>query len=538
MSQFSEHLQPVLAEDGRSKHELKWHNMASTLLAKQTEHLSWDHANRAGRERRASRNTDGEQTLRFNDTFTDNTFLSRFVVGPDSRVQLIWAGIASLLIVWDMFTIPLELFPLPKESPGELMALRILVPLHLIFGLQIRGAIEMRPRSLGRHYLRSWLLMDVLLILVDTAIFSLELIQASSSSPLFRSGRLVRILRMVRLVRLLRVAKLEREFMLLANHFLSAYTVMALKIVWYLVLMLSVNHLIACCWYAVGSWTTSLGNWLQRSNIDEADFAQSYVAAIHWTLTQFTPSTNPIAPDNGWERFYAIWVILLAMACFSSFLGSIGSSVNSMRMARNEELMQSAKLERFFMERNLSVELFSKDQSFFISVCHHSMRENVCKLGQDVFLPNTKCNHAYILESGSLEYNVHRLAPTHCEADGGNNILCLPAIWAEWEHTGRLFAANGLCYYISDCAQVCKAAGNFGGEMFEFLKILGLLIVGRIEALYDRGEIVTDVLFDYEVDIPNFVQRAENFACMKIAQSERTDFFKNKESTKTKSIEC
>ena len=27
-------------------------------------------------------------------------------------------------------------------------------------------------------------------------------------------------------------------------------------------------------------------------------------------------------------------------------------------------------------------------------------------------------------------------------------------------------------------------------------------IVGRIEDLYDRGEIVTDVLFDYEVDAP------------------------------------
>lgn len=62
--------------------------------------------------------------------------------------------------------------------------------------------------------------------------------------------------------------------------------------------------------------------------------------------------------------------------------------------------------------------------------------------------------------------------------------------------------------------------------MFEFLKILGLLIVGRIEDLYDRGEIVTDVLFDYEVDIPDFVQRAENFACLKTAQSERTDFLK------------
>ncbi|CAE7362270.1 KCNH6 [Symbiodinium microadriaticum] len=500
-------------------------------------------------------------------------------------------GLATILIIWDMFTIPLELFPLRKSTVEVVDAVSLVsfiywvvdVPLHLIFGLQIGGAIEMRPRFLGRHYLRSWFLMDVFLIMIDTVIASLELIQASSSNPLFRSGRLVRILRMVRLVRLLRVAKLEREFMLLANHFLSAYTVMALKIVWYLMLMLAVNHLIACCWYGVGSWTTTLGNWLQRANIDETDFAQSYVAAMHWSLTQFTPSTNPIAPDNGWERFYAIWVILLAMACFSSFLGSIGSSVNSMRMARNEELMQSAKLERFFMERNLSVELFSKvksairadglvkirlceddvtlmrsiperfkiqlhtemfwsslmecriwpswkhreDKSFFISVCHHSMRENVCKLGQDVFLPNTKCNHAYILQSGSLEYNVHRLAPTHCEADGDNNVLCLPAIWAEWEHTGRLFAAAGLCYYISvDCAQVCKAAGSFGGEMFEFLKILGLLIVGRIEDLYDRGEIVTDVLFDYEVDIPDFVQRAENFACLKTAQSERTDFLK------------
>ena len=29
---------------------------------------------------------------------------------------------------------------------------------------------------------------------------------------------------------------------------------------------------------------------------------ESYVAAMHWSLTQFTPATNPIAPENGWER--------------------------------------------------------------------------------------------------------------------------------------------------------------------------------------------------------------------------------------------
>ena len=45
------------------------------------------------------------------------------------------------------------------------------------------------------------------------------------------------------------------------------------------------------------------------------------------TRTQFTPSTNNIAPANALERSFAVFVILLAMGFFSSQLGheQIGS---------------------------------------------------------------------------------------------------------------------------------------------------------------------------------------------------------------------
>ena len=162
---------------------------------------------------------------------------------------------------------------------------------------------------------------------------------------------------------------------------------------------MAINHVIACCWYGVGYYTSDQGNWMQRSNIDSESFPdarpvwlycirflvhacfmfhsiicvracryaislycvpgqkiyqswlilwqillvriiigmfmsiailtdviiiiitnmatrgilwdnfvctyiykESYVASLHWSMTQFTSATNPIAPNNGWER--------------------------------------------------------------------------------------------------------------------------------------------------------------------------------------------------------------------------------------------
>ncbi|CAE7159996.1 unnamed protein product, partial [Symbiodinium pilosum] len=157
---------------------------------------------------------------------------------------------------------------------------------------------------------------------------------------------------------------------------------------------------------------------------------------------------------------------------FSSFIASISSTVNSMRLARAEEIKQKAELRQFFMDRNLSVELFGKVQSvlakeglfevrklenqvqlvktiperfkvqlhremflnslakvgiwpkwshkedtqFLLTVCHHGMKEHVSMLGQDVFMPGRDCLEVYILDSGSLEYLPSGQMPVECSS--------------------------------------------------------------------------------------------------------------------------
>lgn len=586
--------------DGHAPLMPHWH----VLRLHSTWQISLEETMRFGRKRlmeemeleAGHHRTGSRTTLRFNDTFIDErSCLRHFVVGPRSKIQFCWACLATILIVWDIMTLPLELFPIHDfVRIVDAMAIAswifwlIDIPLHLFFGVQVAGTNELRPPVLWSLYLRSWFLVDFLVVAIDATVIALDGLEAGSvSSPMFRSARLIRALRMVRLVRLIRVARLERTLTLLANRFLSTYSFMVMKLMGYLLLLLAVNHVTACCWYGIGVWSGDR-NWMQRLEIEEASFLDSYVSAMHWALTQFTPSTNNIAPDNPWERFFAIWVILLAMGVFSSFIASISSTVNSMRLARAEEIKQKADLRQFFMDRNLSVDLFGKvqavlakeglfevrklenqvqlvqtiperfkvqlhremymnsltklgiwpkwghqeDAQFLLTVCHHGMKEHVSMLGQDVFMPGRDCREVYIIDSGSLEYSASGQMPFECTASATDSVLCLPALWAEWTHRGRLTANCGLCYYNGiDCEQFCSLAINFGGVLCHYLKILGILLVGAIESLDEEAIHVTDVSVQTHVPLTGIVHRATQFASI---QTTATALKQLRETPKTK----
>lgn len=133
----------------------------------------------------------------------------------------------------------------------------------------------------------------------------------------WRSARFLRTLRLLRLLRLLRVAKLQQALTLLASRFLSAHAFMVMKVVAGLLMILAINHIIACCWcpplktyyfllsvlrYGIGLLGVDGRSWIMQSDIQMAGFAEAYAASIHWALTQFTPATNNIAPGNAVER--------------------------------------------------------------------------------------------------------------------------------------------------------------------------------------------------------------------------------------------
>jgi len=517
--------------------------------------------------------------MRMNEAVFEDTCLQKFVVYPRSCKQLLWSTFGSFLILWDLVTIPLGIFDLPDFIHFLSIIARVSffywlidMPLHFLFGIEIGGAAELRPSKLARRYFQSWFLIDLLVITMDASIILVEIFgnfseNGSTTLSPFHTARFLRALRLLRLLRLLRVAKLQQEMMVLANRFLTTHTFMLMKAVAGVCMLLLINHIIACSWYGIGTWDFEGRSWLARVQISQNDFAESYAASMHWALTQFTPSTNNIAPDNAIERFFALGVVVFAIGIFSSFITQITATMSSLRMARSEQNQKRAKLLQFFSERGLSVGLFGKVQQalqqeghfevrlkepdvmliqkiperlkmqlheemfmnsllslniwpsrkdiggLLATICHHAMQEHSAVPGQDVFLPGTDCHDVYVIESGSMGYVTVAgdLIGEFTAVQGG---LCLPCLWCEWTHRGRLAATMGICYYARlRCDQFCTIVQKFGGPLFQFLQIFGIFLVSEIEAMDQTGVEVTDVNLDEEL-LKGFGRRAERFARM------------------------
>lgn len=224
-------------------------------------------------------NAGSSSTMRMNDILKDPSILQPFVLGPRNGIQLLWSFVGSIFILWDLVTIPLEMYDIPKflaflEVFGYVtFGFWILdMPTHLIFGREINGKVELRPWKLAREYLYSWFFLDLLVISIDVGLMLLQ--EAMSGG--WRSARFLRTLRLLRLLRLLRVAKLQQQLTLLANRFLSAHAFMVMKVVAGLLMILAINHIIACCWFGIGSHAEVDGkSWILRSDLNKDDFAEA-----------------------------------------------------------------------------------------------------------------------------------------------------------------------------------------------------------------------------------------------------------------------
>ena len=213
-------------------------------------------------------NMGSSSTMRMNDILKETSILQPLVLGPRNPIQLLWSFLGSIFILWDLVTIPLEMFDTIPDFLAFLdafanvtFAFWILdLPTHLIFGREIKGKVELRPYHLAREYLYSWFFLDLMVISIDVGLMLLEDLMSGG----WRSARFLRTLRLLRLLRLLRVAKLQQQLTLLANRFLSAHAFMVMKVVAGLLMILAINHIIACCWYGIGLLAIDGKSWIIR----------------------------------------------------------------------------------------------------------------------------------------------------------------------------------------------------------------------------------------------------------------------------------
>merc|ERR1719215_780985 len=195
--------------------------------------------------------------------------------------------------------------------------------------------MELRPYYTALHYARTWFIADLMVITVEWARIYFQYFSPSLNDDEVVASSIQEIVQLkvvvfvFRLVRLLKLKNALNEFLdSCGSEALAIFIRIGVNIFW----MLVVSHYISCLWCGLGlrdvlhTWMVVFEEGLENTVAHEV-----YIFALHWTLTQFTPATNNIAPQNLGERLFAIGVVLFALVTFSTFIGTLTGQIAALK---------------------------------------------------------------------------------------------------------------------------------------------------------------------------------------------------------------
>lgn len=491
---------------------------------------------------------------RVGDYIVDGSCFGLRSIDPNSGMRVLWMLCGGTFILYDTVVIPLLVFNLEETLATQIVFYTgftywiLDVFFNFITGYHVDGRVEMRIKMTTRRYTSSWLIPDLLIICVDAL---LVLVEAGSSRGFLRMGRVGRFLRLCRAIRLVRILKVGETLSDMLNDFLpsEAYMIIA-TLLRYLVLLFFLNHYIACMFYGISGLfdDEAAETWVNDFEIADEPIRYRYVMALHWSLTQFSPATNNIAPMNYTERSFAVIVVMFALVSFSSFLSSITSLLTQLRalgansrreeshlrsylfsrrvklVLRNkiwhffrnysrqargfaieskiaflkvipESMMMELHTEVFFkslMSSNVFANMSTLDVVLFEKVCHIAMSESVWVNNQDVFVSGNDASTVFIVSAGRLHYSTVLDDYHEHEVTKGAWVTEI-TLWLRWMHCGQLHA-------VSPCSLVQLASPKFqqlikkwGGPLCSCLKRFAILMLGQLEAMMRDGKLVTDL---------------------------------------------
>ncbi|CAL1127433.1 unnamed protein product [Cladocopium goreaui] len=434
-----------------------------------------------------------------------------FVSLPGNRRNVFWDVVGAIFVLYDCFMIPLRVFNPPVTTmvvTTEWMGLlywTFNIPVTLTLGYVVDGQAIMDPYRIFIHYLKTWFIVDATVLPFDWTFAIMDLVAEESSGD----GEVVKLLRAFRLVRtarLIRLLKLKWILEAIDDIFESEMAGIWMKIVKMVLLLLAINHIIACVWYLLAIGHEDIQRtWLSQEDLDRAEWDYKYACAFHWSITQFTPASMEIAPQNMSERTFTIAVVVFALVGFSYVVGSITGSLGQLRSMSEHTVKEFWKL-RMFLKRHrvppplalrikrfvefefqrqqkmmpletvgvlklLSEQMMSelqaainiphmsvhplfqqlRDKSSLVMhrICNTALGHKQLAPGDLLFMPGEQASCMYFLTTGRLWYR-RSLPDENDEVEGkgewveaDEDWITEPGIWlAEWEHLGSATATR------------------------------------------------------------------------------------------------
>eukprot|EP00929_Paragymnodinium_shiwhaense_P063201 TRINITY_DN31589_c0_g1_i3.p1 TRINITY_DN31589_c0_g1~~TRINITY_DN31589_c0_g1_i3.p1 ORF type:complete len:1004 (+),score=125.79 TRINITY_DN31589_c0_g1_i3:115-3126(+) len=275
-------------------------------------------------------------------------------------LRLTAALVSMVVILYDLFAKPLCVFGMREQAfivwfTQLFWSLKQMVDCTKRKKDVHKHSEDDRPRGcMSRSWTRAVLLFNLVLVAVDWT-WSLVTVLCACDEPLVSGFR--------ELVQGLRVARACLSLDHLWKSSAAAYasrwlgrspsTTLVVGILNHLAGILLINHFIACGWYFLGKAT---GGWVQTYCQGDTP-VMMYFTSLHWSLTQFTPATMAVQPQNFPERMFAVGVLLFALITFSSFVSSIQNLMTNLRNLRSTEARQLGKLDQYLSDHSISVQL-------------------------------------------------------------------------------------------------------------------------------------------------------------------------------------
>ena len=97
----------------------------------------------------------------------------RFSQSSRGSVRTTWNLLTVLALLWDVIVIPMEFFSLPQSTLLTLLSWLMVgfwsldIPCSFLTGIYSKGLLVMEPRAISRAYLKSWFILDIILISFD-----------------------------------------------------------------------------------------------------------------------------------------------------------------------------------------------------------------------------------------------------------------------------------------------------------------------------------------------------------------------------------
>jgi len=301
--------------------------------------------------------------------------LRMLYMSPGSGRRFFWDILSLLVVGWDVITIPMLVFE-PRAEIWFVICNWISqifwtldIGASFLTGFYERGSLVMSKSRIATHYFMTWFQFDVPIVLLDWMLLGLGAGDESTASV----GKVIkslRLWRMVRTLRLLRLLKVKRLVEAIQDQIYSEVLNIHYSFVRLLLRILFMFHLVACCWYWIGTNIPDSGpTWVRKEGLQNSSLGDRYTCSLYWSLAQLGVGTVSFEPTNAGERCFAIFVLLLAVMTLSHLIGTITNLMSQVASMRDDQLRQFWLLRRFFSETGISHDLTQRVNRFLAYAC-------------------------------------------------------------------------------------------------------------------------------------------------------------------------